>query len=517
MEAYDISEGLEGLDEFSVARTHFNQLVHCLYSDEMAVAEHGAVEQLIKNEGFEILKKLLQGYLDLRASREPLLEGVTGSDGVLRTHRVEGSTRLLESYFGEVTVTRIRYGLPGHESLFPLDAALNLPPEKYSHGLQRVLGDESAKGAFDEAVALVDKMTGGHFPKRQALEAMPGMAVDFDAFYVKRQLDGPEKTDDLLVMSTDGKGVVMRKDSLREATRRAAEKALKESEGKKSPRIEPGKKPNRKRMSTVTAVYTVAPFVRTPEEVMSLLKKAPEDEAADDERKRPRPENKRVGASLEKAPKQVIAEMFDEAERRDPEHLRRWIVAVDGDEKQLRYIKQAARDVAADVTIVIDIVHVSEYLWKASYGFHRVGSDEAQEWVADRMLEVLKGNAGQVAGGMRRSATKLKLSDNKRKNIDKCADYLLKNKAHMRYNEYLADGLPIGTGVIEGACRYLVKDRMEITGARWELENAEAVLKMRAIRTNGDFEEYWSFHQAEEKKRHYQSHYAAASRLEFVK
>lgn len=514
MEAYDISEGL---DEFSVARAHFDQLVHCLYSDKMATAEHGAVEQLIKTEGFEILRQLLQGYLDLRASREPLLEGVGGSDGVRRTHRVEGSTRLLESYFGEVTVTRIRYGLPGYESLFPLDAALNLPQEKYSHGLQRVLGDEAAKGAFDEAVTVVDKMTGGHIPKRQALEAMPAMAVDFDAFYVTRQFDGPEKTEDPLVMTTDGKGVVMRKDSLRETTRRAAEKAAAELAGKKSPRLEPGKKPNRKRMSTVTAVYTVAPFVRTPEEVMSVLKKAPEDEATEDERRRPKPENKRVGASLKKDPKQVIAEMFAEAERRDPEHLRQWTAAVDGDEKQLRNIIQGARDVAADVTIVMDIVHVSEYLWKASYGFYEVGSNEAQKWVADKMLEVLKGNAGQVAGGMRRSATKLGLSDSKRKNIDKCANYLLKNKAHMRYNEYLAAGLPIGTGVIEGACRYLVKDRMEITGARWELENAEAVLKMRAIRTNGDFEEYWNFHQAEDKKRHHLSHYAAAQRLEAVK
>jgi len=120
MEAYDISAGL---DEFSVAREHFDQLVHCLYSDKMAAAEHGDVEQVSKTEGFEILRKLLQGYLNLRTSREPLLEGVKGSDGVLRTHRVEGSTRFLESYFGEVTATRIRYGLPDHKSLFPLDAA----------------------------------------------------------------------------------------------------------------------------------------------------------------------------------------------------------------------------------------------------------------------------------------------------------------------------------------------------------------------------------------------------------
>jgi hypothetical protein len=513
VEAYDICEGL---DEFSVVREHFDQVIRYLQSDEMASAEHGDVEQYIKTEGFELLRKVVQGYLDLRSSREPELEGVRGSDGVLRTHRVRCS-RELESYFGEVEVNRIRYGLPGYKSLFPLDAALNLPPEKYSHGLQRVLGEEASKGSFDEAVEVVDKMTGGHVPKRQAQDAMPGMTEDFDAFYVQRQLAGPEITEDLLVMSTDGKGVVMRKDSLREATRRAAEKAIAKLKEKQSPKIEPGQKKNRKRMSTVAAVYTVARYVRTPEDVMSVLQKNLEDKAKEDERKRPRPENKRVWASLKKDPKQVIFEMFAEADRRDPLHLRKWCVCVDGDEKQYRYIKQAARHFGVDVIIVVDIVHVSEYLWKAAYCFHKVGSDEAYEWVAKKMLEVLKGNAGQVAGGMRRSATRRKLNKKKRENVDKCANYLIKYKENLRYNQYLAEGLPIGTGVIEGACRYLVKDRMEITGARWELDTAEAVLKIRAIRSSGDFEEYWKFHQAEDKKRHHLQRYAAGSRLKVVK
>ncbi len=514
MEAYNISDSLS---EFSAAREHFNILIDCLSSKEMASAEHGDVERVIKTEGFEILRKLLQGHLDLRAAEETPLDAVRGSDDILRTHRVKGCTRSLESIFGEVTVTRMRYGYPGYESLFPLDAELNLPPGKYSHGLQVVLGDESARGAFGEAVAIVDKMTGGHVPKRQAQDLMPGIAVDFDAFYVKRQLEGPEKTEDLLIMSADGKGVVMREDSLREPTRQAAEKEREESKGKKSARLKPGEKSNRKRMSTVTAVYTVGPYVRTPEEVMSVLEKKQEDESPKEVHCRPRPENKRVAASLKKDPKQVIQEMFDEAERRDPEHLRPWSLVVDGDGKQLRHIKQAARNTLAEVTIVIDIVHVSEYLWKAAYCFYQVGSDEAQEWVADKMLEVLRGNAGQVAGGMRRSATMLKYSADERKNVDKCAKYLLTKKEHMKYDKYLAAGLPIGSGVIEGACRYLVKDRMEITGARWGLDHAEAILKLRALRTSTDLEEYWNFHQREERKRHHRSRYAPAPRLEVIK
>ena len=514
MEVYNICDSL---DEFSVARESFDILVECLSSQKMASAEHGEVEEVIKKEGFEILRKLLQGHLDLRAANETAVEAVMGSDDVLRTHCVPNCTRSLESYFGEVTVTRVRYGFPGYESLFPLDAELNLPPGKYSHGLQSVLGDEAAKASFGEAVAVVDKMTGGHVPKRQAQNLMPAIAADFDAFYTKRQMAGPEDTPDILAMSSDGKGVVMREDSLREATRVAAEKERERSKGKKSARLEPGKKLNRKRMATVSAVYTVEPFVRTPEEIMSVLEKNREDEPSKEKSKRPRPKNKRVAASLKKDSKQVIEEMFAEATCRDPEHLRPWSAVVDGDAKQLRYIKQAAQRINDKTIIIIDIVHVSEYLWRAAHCFYPVSSDEAQEWVADKMLEVLQGNAGQVAGGMKRSATMLKYSTAERGNIDKCANYLLSKKEHMQYNKYLAAGLPIASGVIEGACRYLVKDRMEITGARWGLQHAEAILQLRALRTSDDLEEYWTFHRTEEKNRHQKSRFISPPRLEVIK
>ena len=509
MEAYGIVEGLE---EFSAAREQFEKIVERIKSGRMLRAEHGDVERVIMTEGFELMRLLLQGHLDLRAEAEPLRESVKGSDGIDRTHHREGCTRALESLFGEVTLTRVKYSYPGYESIFPLDAELNLPLGKYSHGLQSLLGDEVAKGAFDEAVATLRKMTGGAVPKRQAEELAPAIAVDFDAFYTTRRLGEPEETDDLLIMSTDGKGVVMHEKALREATRKAAER--KRLEGRTGSRLKPGEKSNRKRMSTVAAVYTVAPNVRTPEDVMGVLET--EDDTHTSRQTRPRPENKRVWASLEKDPEEVISEMFAEAERRDPEHLRNWSIVVDGADHQMSLIKRHIRKHGVAVTVVVDFVHVLEYVWDAAHGFFKVGSEEAKEWVSLKALEILRGNAGQVAGGMRRKATKLDLTENERKNIDTCAAYLLKYKAHLRYDEYLAAGLPIASGVIEGACRYLVKDRMEITGARWCLERAEAVLKLRALRTSGDFSEYWDFHRAEEFKRHHRSRYAFYPRLEVV-
>ena len=99
-----------------------------------------------------------------------------------------------------------------------------------------------------------------------------------------------------------------------------------------------------------------------------------------------------------------------------------------------------------------------------------------------------------------------KIKDSQRKGIDKCDNYLLKDKSYLRYDKYLLAGFPIASGVIEGACRYLVKDRMDLTGARWGLRDAEAVLKLRALRASGDFDDYWKFHCDEELKRNYKTH-----------
>jgi hypothetical protein len=123
--------------------------------------------------------------------------------------------------------------------------------------------------------------------------------------------------------------------------------------------------------------------------------------------------------------------------------------------------------------------------------------------VAQRALKILQGKAGLVAAGMKRSATKLKMEKKAREAVDICASYLLKNKSRLQYDKALASGHPIATGIIEGACRHLINDRLDITGARWGLERAEAILKLRSIKSSGDFEQYWTFHRQQYKQRLY--------------
>ena len=196
----------------------------------------------------------------------------------------------------------------------------------------------------------------------------------------------------------------------------------------------------------------------------------------------------------------MIAKVFDEAERRDPHHLRAWVALVDGNKDQIAIIRAVAREFRVVVTLVLDLIHVLEYLWKASYCFHAEGSKEAETWVEQRLMGLLDGqSAGYLAKGMRRNADARGLVAEDRKAVDDCARYLVNNRKLLHYDRALRDGLPIGTGVIEGACRYLVKDRMDRTGARWSLEGAEAVLRLRALCTNGDFDAYWAFHLERER------------------
>jgi hypothetical protein len=401
--------------------------------------------------------------------------------------------------FGTVAVERVGYGRQGAQSLHPLDAELNLPDERYSLELRRRVAEEAAKSSFDETFESIGKTTAGHVPKRQIEQLVMRAAQDFDAFYEMRQAQRAEgeHSSSVMVISADGKGVVMRRQDLREQTRKAAT----QREHKMSTRLSKGEKKNAKRMATVATVYTIAPFVRQPEDLVA------EDNFAR-EPPRPRPEKKRVWASLEKTPQEVIAQAFEEAGYRDPEHQKNWVALVDGSKPQLRILRRMAKDKGVDLTIIVDIIHVIEYLWDAGRAFYSEAGSELENWVRLRLLEILRGKAGYVAGGMRRSATLRSLLSADRKPVDTCANYLLTYAPYLKYNHYLAQGFPIATGVIEGACRHLVKDRMEVTGARWSLTGAEAVLRLRALRSSHDFDEYWSFHETKEYERNHRSLYA---------
>jgi hypothetical protein len=485
-------------DGFARSAEQFFALSGWLAGEQARGLEHAQLEARLWEDGRELIRVMLQDHFDLRAVCEPRLDGVVGADGVRRRHVERGHERELLSVFGGVEVERLAYRQRGTENLYPVDAQLNLPAEKHSHGMRRLAALEAPRTSFEDAQAAIARQTGQRLGKRQLRELAVHAACDFKAFYEQR-----ERTvcvqDDVLVLSCDGKGVVMRQEALRDQTRKQAQS----SNTKLQTRLSKGEKRARKRMAEVAAVYEVEPAPRTSADIL------PRDEAERQaQAPAPKAKNKWLSASVSDDAAQVVSEMFCEADRRDPSHALAWVALVDGNNHQIDRIKTEARKRKIKVKIVVDLVHVLEYLWSASWCFFKEGDPAAERWVQEKAREVLDGKAGIVAAAIRRKATRLHLDPKQRENADTCADYLLAKRPYLDYPTALNQGWPIATGVIEGACRHLVKDRMDITGARWGLESAEAVLKLRALISNDHFDTYWNFHLAQERRRVHASRYA---------
>jgi hypothetical protein len=494
MESY---RNLEVLEEYQPARRELERVIEELAELEKSFGEHGEIERQIAQRGQEVMRLLLQGHLNRLWQAEESREDVVGAHGAPHRYARE-RCRTLMSVFGKVQVRRLGYSDHDTGSVFPLDARLNLPLELYSHGIRERVGEAVAAGSYEAAIDQVGRHTGGHVPKRQAEEMAQVLATDFDRFYQHRQSAAEQKPKaDLLVMSADGKGIVMRHEDLREQTRQRAAGAS----HKLSSRLSRGEKRNRKRMATVATVYEVAPHHRKAGEMMDPC--APRTAA-------PKPINKRVWASVEHTVAEVLDEAFAEAKRRDPEGERSWVMLVDGQEEQLRQVYAAIERHEASVIVIQDFIHVLEYLWDAAWCLHKEGDPAAERWVREHAIDILQGKSSAVAAGMRRSATRRELSQSERAPLDKCAEYLLKNRERLNYAQALRRGLPIATGVVEGACRHLVKQRMECSGARWSLKGAEAVLCLRALRMSGDWDEYLAFHRCQERLRNYPEQRLAA-------
>ncbi|RPF39273.1 hypothetical protein EDD92_9510 [Streptomyces sp. TLI_185] len=204
-----------------------------------------------------------------------------------------------------------------------------------------------------------------------------------------------------------------------------------------------------------------------------------------------------------RSPEQVVADTFAQAEAHDPHHLREWIVLVDGARHQLDLIHTEAAHRGIRLNVLLDFVHVAEYCWTAAHAFDPPGSREAETWAADKLTAILAGHTERAATDVTAQAAAEQPPAARRDAVTTCHRYLTGHLDELHYDTALKAGWPIATGAVEGACRHLIADRLDTTGARWGLDGAEAVLQLRALITNGDFEDYWVFHAAGEHQRLY--------------
>jgi hypothetical protein len=396
------------------------------------------------------------------------------------------------SIFGPFTLPRTCYGSrEGQPIAFvPLDNRLQLPESAFSYVLQDWDQALCVEQAFGQARGTVARILG----LQQSVDSLERMNVQMAQrvadFREDRPRPDPQTEGAILVTSADGKGVVMRRPAGAPAP--AAHRTK-------------GEKAGVKRMATVGTAYTVDRLVRTPEEVVAALFRDGPEPA-----RRPQPCHKRVWASLPRvqggaggqtSQEVVYRWLLNEVAERNP-RLEKEMVHV-GDGQEALWQARRAHLPARNTTDILDVLHVTPRLWQAAHLFHKEGSRQAEAFARKQILRVLQGKAVSVVRGLRALAAKRGLSGAKKRALGKVCAYLRANARRMRYDAYLAKGYPIASGVIEGACRHLVKDRLERAGMHWTAAGAQAMLDVRSTYVNGDWEEYQAYRIIRETNRLY--------------
>jgi hypothetical protein len=414
----------------------------------------------------------------------------TTPDGQTCRRLPEPHARTYRSVFGPLSILRVVYGSREGQKIawVPLDARLGLPEGEFSYLLENWAQRLCLQGAFAEARGSLADLLGLRPGVRSLEHSNRTVAAAAAAFAARRPTPPAAEEEALLVLTADGKGVPMRRPRT--------------DSPRRHPRRKKGEKANKKQMAYVGAAYTIAPFVRTADDVLQEL------DASGSRPARPVPCHKHVWAEMTRVllgeacngRVMLFAHLAAERQRRDPSGQKPTVCLFDGEqalwEEWLEWL--------GDTIGILDIFHVLERLWDAAYCFHPEGSREAETFVTARLRMLLEGKVGGVISGLRQMGTKHCLKGTKARALAVVANYLDNNRDFMRYDAYLAAGYPIGSGVAEGACRHLVKDRLEQTGMRWTVAGAQAMLHLRATYLNGDWETFWDYRIQQEQKRLYE-------------
>jgi hypothetical protein len=421
-------------------------------------------------------------------------------EGILRRQGLRTIDYL--SIFGPLEISRIYYWEKDCKGACPLDAQLNLPADGQSRLLSQWLYSDTADMPYDKAIASLKNKFDLPINKLTVEQGLASQAAAFNAFRADAR-PPPEKVGEFLAVTADCKGVRM--------------------VPKERPEVDANKEPDQKRdglrkMAVVDCIFGFDGHVRTPERMTQntldglFRTKGVSDNDCDD-----RVDEKEGDIKWSIAPqfsasmdgKEAAFERLAQAvKRRDPRGTLKLVVLLDGEKALRGRLDEAFARHGLGNRIeaeILDIIHVLEYLCKiaaAWFGFSAKRIKEKRRWLETHILHLFQGKVDAVIKSLERSL-KSRYADGSRHLIAKTITYFASHKDMMRYDLYLAKGFPIATGIIEGACGSLVKDRMDIAGARWTSKGAQAMLNMRAIKRNGDWQAFWRFQAKAEHKRLY--------------
>lgn len=430
-------------------------------------------------------RSLLQGFVAAQGDGDA---GATLEQDGRTLHRsAKPHARRYLSIFGGLSISRWVYAEREGQKIeaAPLDARLSLPADDFSYVLEDWQQRLCVKESFHEGVTSLRTLLGVAPSERAAEQMNQRMARSAARFHLHRGTPPPKEEGELLVATADGKGVPMRRPLLERV--------------RSSPRRGKGEKANKKQMAYVGAVYSINRYRRTADDVLDEVQRR------ERQQDRPAPQHKRVWAEMTRVREgeacsgrvQLFAELAVACYERDPRQQKPLICLLDGEaalwSMQAQWLGGAVG--------ILDIFHVIERLWLVAHCLHPEKSREAESYVSHHLWLLLTGKVGYVIGNFKRLLNENQVRGPRRKTVQAVITYYENNRQHMHYDQYLAAGYPIGSGVAEGACRHLVKDRLEQTGMRWTVEGAQALLHTRALYLNGQWEDFLEYHiQAEQDK-----------------
>lgn len=438
--------------------------------------EIGQVERRLLSLVMAVGRAALEEFVALKG---PGYEGkeIIDAQGKRRPY-VRDRERVYRSIFGPISIRRAYYHAAGSPGEFPLDGELNLPDRGYSYLVQEFSSRLAITMSYESAQEILNSF----FPVKMPIRSLESIVGDLpgavDQFYEKQAPPDVDPQAVVTVATVDKKGVVIRKPRTGEAV---VESAAANPD-----------KPGKKKMATVISTYVTQPHVRTPDDIVGEIS----DEGKPGSK--PKPQNKFTWGSLTERPEETVARLKKSADRRLPKGAE-MVCLLDG-ERSLWALVYAYFPSAF---FVLDIFHVLEHLGKAALCFYDEGCPQAREFVTERLRMLLQGKAGRMIGGLKQMLSKHELSGPKKHCLEQVIGYFERNRKHMRYEICLARGYPIGSGVIEGACRNLINDRLELTGMSWTLEGAESVIRLRAVHINQNWDAFWTYRRQSERRRLY--------------
>jgi hypothetical protein len=456
------------------------ELLYSLVTND--VGQKCTADQMERHLFKELLKmgaNLMQLYFDIRSQRSGRQEAVNQNGERFPYHSEK--SRDYYSIFGKLEIERPYFYRKGIGGYSPLDAELGLGEDSYSDFLRELHDELGVHIPFGQAVEIVGRLLDIGLSKRCIQQFIETDAADVAAYYEQKPPPAVEEEGAILVIQADGKGVPV----------------IKGSANKEKVRLNRGEARSKKKAVTATALYTIQPAPRTVAEVVtSLLQDGQEIETTS----RSRPQHKQIWGTLA-GKAAALDRLQGEVAKRLGDHIQHRVMLCDGDQSLQTHLCQRF----PDFTLILDFIHAYEYLWKVATTLYGQDDPDRLPWVLEQTRQLLNGQVCSLAATFRQLAQERGRTANQRKTLHKVANYFENNQAYMDYATYLQHGWPIASGVIEGACRHFVKDRMELSGMRWSIDGAENLLHLRAVAQNGDWDAYHRFRKQQRQQRLYQS------------